>query len=66
MMYYVRVVFEANSSVAEKHDDMSSARSWIEEERCARPEAFRLGQIIEDSPGREIVATCDATGWISS
>lgn len=66
MTYHVRVVFETNESLAEKHDDMHSARRWIEEERCARPVAFRLGQIIEDSPDSEIVATCDAKGWILS
>jgi hypothetical protein len=66
MTYHARVVFETNASVAEKHDDMGSARRWIEEERGARPAAFRLGQIIEDSPAREIVATCDAKGWVWS
>jgi hypothetical protein len=64
MMYYVQVVFETNASVAEKHEDMGSAMRWIEQERRASPAAFRLGQIIEDSPDRETVATCDAKGWI--
>jgi hypothetical protein len=50
--------------VAEKHDDLGSARHWVDEERRAKPQSFRLGQIIEDSPRREIVATCDAKGWI--
>lgn len=66
MTYHVRVVFATNESVAEKHDDLPAARRWIEEERRARPAAFRLGQIIEDSPEREIVATCDAKGWLQS
>jgi hypothetical protein len=62
-MYYARVVFETNASAAERHDDVSSARRWIEEERYARPELFRVGQIFEGSPDGEIVATCGLKGW---
>ena len=62
-MYYARVVFETNASAAERHDDVDSAQRWIEEVRHARPDLFRLGQIFEGSPDREVVATCDLQGW---
>lgn len=66
MTYYARVVFETNASVAERHDDVSAARGWIEAEKNASPESFRLGQIFEGSQVRQIVATCDSEGWHSS
>jgi hypothetical protein len=65
-MYYARVVFEKNASAAERHDDVSSARRWIEEERYTKPDLFRLGQIFEATPDRKIVAICDLKGWRSS
>ena len=65
-MYYARVVFEKDTSTCERHDDMSAARRWIEEEREAKPELFRLGQIFEAAPELEVVATCSAEGWRSS
>ena len=65
-MVYARVVFHTNASAAESHDDVSSARRWIEEERHAKPESFRLGEIYERAPDWEVVATCDLTGWRSS
>ena len=46
-MYYARVVFETNASVAERHDDLDAAQCWIEEIRHAEPALFRLGQILE-------------------
>jgi hypothetical protein len=63
MTCYARVVFETNASVAERHDDVSAARCWIEAEKNASPELFRLGQIFELAQGPEVVATCDSTGW---
>jgi len=63
MVYYARVVFETNESVAERHEDFGEARRWIEEERQSRPERFHLGQIIEATPTRPIVASCNAKGW---
>ena len=66
MTYYARVVFETNASAAERHDDVSAARGWIEAEKNASPESFRLGQIFEGSQVRQIVATCDSEGWHSS
>ena len=66
MTVYARVVFESNTSVAERHDDVDAARGWIEAEKSASPESFRLGQIYEGSQAQEIVATCDAKGWHSS
>lgn len=66
-MYYARVVFETNASSAERHDDVNSARSWIEEERFARPEIFRSGEIFEGTnPDWKIVASCDTDGWHAS
>jgi len=62
-MCYARVVFESNESVAERHDDVGVARRWIEDERDASPELFRLGQIFKGTPDCEIVATFDTTGW---
>ena len=49
MVYYARVVFETNESVAERHEDFGETRRWIEEERQSRPERFHLGQIIQFS-----------------
>jgi hypothetical protein len=66
MTYYARVVFETNASVAERHDDVGTARGWIEAEKNASPESFRLGQIFEGAQVRKIVATCDREGWHSS
>jgi hypothetical protein len=63
MTYYARIVFETNASVAERHDDVNTARGWIEAERHASPASFRLGQIFEGSQVRQIVATCDRMGW---
>jgi hypothetical protein len=65
MTCYARVVFETNASVAERHDDVGAARYWIEAEKNANPESFRLGQIIEGAEERQIVATCDCEGWHS-
>lgn len=62
-MYYARVVFETDASTCERHEDIMAARRWIEEERQAQPESFRLGQIFEGTPVREVVATCNAEGW---
>ena len=62
-MYYARVVFETNVSVAERYDDVGAARRWIEDERHARPGSFRLGQILKGTPDRAVVATCDLKGW---
>ncbi len=66
MTYYARVVFETNASIAERHDDVSTARGWIEAEKNASPDSFRLGQIFEGAEVRTIVATCDQEGWHSS
>jgi hypothetical protein len=63
MTYYARVVFETNASIAERHDDVTAARGWIEAERIASPESFRLGQIFEGPQVQQIVATCDSKGW---
>ncbi len=60
---YARVVFERNTSVAEMHPDVSAAHRWIECERHANPESFRLGQIVGQAPDHEVIATCDANGW---
>ena len=62
-MYYARVIFETNASAAERHDDISTARRWIDEERKASPDLFRLGQILEALPDWTVIATCDVTGW---
>jgi hypothetical protein len=62
-MYYARVVFETNATAVERHEQIDSAREWIDEERLASPKLFRLGQIIEGTPRREVVASCDASGW---
>jgi hypothetical protein len=61
--YYARVVFETNASTAQRYDDVSTARCWIEAERSDKPESFRLGQIIQGDPIRQIIATCDLDGW---
>ncbi|MGK2898797.1 MAG: hypothetical protein ACSLE9_08940 [Burkholderiaceae bacterium] len=64
MTYYARVIFQSDASAAERHDDEGAARRWIEAERNANPESFRLGQVIEKAPpDHEIVATFDAHGW---
>ncbi len=65
-MYYARVLFETNASAVERHDEISAARLWIDQERLASPALFRLGQIIEGTPAREVVAACDAKGWYST
>ena len=65
-MYYARIVFETNASVAEKHSDVQVARRWIEDERQARPDLFRFGQILEGTPALEVVATCGPKGWKTS
>ncbi len=62
IMYYARVIFETNASATDGHDDDSTARRWIGEEREASPELFRCGQILEDTPDWTVIATCDATG----
>ena len=62
-MYYSRIVFETNASVAEKHTDERAARQSIEAERRARPKLFRLGQVLEETTALEVVATCDREGW---
>jgi len=66
MTYYARVVYDSNASAAERHDDVGAARCWIEAEKNASPASFRLGQIFQGSPVREIVATCDTKGWHAS
>jgi len=63
MTYYARVVFETNASAAQRHDDVSEARRWIDDERQASPERFRFAEIIEGTAASETVATCDLTGW---
>jgi hypothetical protein len=63
MAYYARVVFETNETVAERHEDLGEARRWIEEERQSKPELFHLGQIIEATPARPVVVSCNAEGW---
>jgi hypothetical protein len=63
MLYYARVVFEKAVSAAEGHDDLATARRWIDEERLAKPELFRNGQILEATPQRQLIAACDAGGW---
>ena len=63
MAYYARVVFETKASATERHEDFAAARRWIEEERQSKPELFRLGQIIEATPARPVVASCNANGW---
>ena len=65
-MYYARIVFATNASVAEKHADVQVAWRWIEDERQARPDLFRLGQILEGTPALAVVATCDPKGWKTS
>jgi hypothetical protein len=62
-MVYARVVFRTNASAAESHDDVNSARRWIDQERHARPESFRLGEIFEPAADWEVIATCDVKGW---
>jgi hypothetical protein len=64
-MVFARIVFQTNASAAAMHDDVSSARRWIEEERYASPGGFRLGEIFERAPDWEVVATCDSKGWDS-
>lgn len=61
-MYYARVIFESGALTAERHDDISAAQRWIDEEREARPDAFSYGQIVE-ATDRQVVATCDVSGW---
>ena len=34
MTYYARVVFETNASAAQRHDDVSEARRWIDDEHA--------------------------------
>jgi hypothetical protein len=65
-MYFARVVFESNESVAVRHEDVPAAQRWIEDERDARPDAFRLGQIFHAAPACDLVATIDLNGWRSS
>ena len=62
-MFYARVVFQTNASAADSHDDINSARRWIEYERAARPESFQLGEILERGPDWQVVATCNAKAW---
>ena len=66
MTCYARVLFYGNACATERHEDVNRARKWIEAERDAHPELFRLGQIIQAAPTRECVATCDAQGWIAT
>jgi RimJ/RimL family protein N-acetyltransferase len=63
MVYYARVVFETKASAAERHEDFDEARRWIEQERQSKPELFLFGQIIEATPARPVVASCNANGW---
>ena len=63
MVFYATVVFDTNASVAERHHDVSAARRWIDEERDAKPKSFSLGLILDGTPDRKIVATCDSKGW---
>ena len=62
-MFYARVVFQTNASAAERHDNVNSARRWIEDERVARPASFQLGEIFERGPDWQVIATCDSNGW---
>jgi len=62
-VFYARVVFQTNASAVESHDDVNSARRWIEDERVARPELFQLGEIFERGRDWQAVATCDVEGW---
>lgn len=64
MVYHARVVFKSKASVAERHEHLGEAWRWIEQERQSKPELFRLGQIIEATPARPVVASCNADGWI--
>jgi hypothetical protein len=63
MVYYARVDFETKASATERHTDFDEARRWIEAERLSKPELFHLGQIIEATPTRPVVASCNANGW---
>ena len=62
-MVYARVVFDTNASVAERHDDVRTARCWIEEVRHAQRAQFRLGQILDGTRDLTVIATCDLNGW---
>lgn len=62
-MFYARVIFQTKASAAESHDDVNSARRWIEDERYASPESFQLGEIFERGADWQVVATCDPMGW---
>ena len=59
-----RVVFETNASVAQRHDEVTWAWHWIDDERQASPERFRFAEIIEGTATRATVAACDRTGWL--
>jgi hypothetical protein len=63
MIYYASVTFKNAASAAERHEDISVAMRWIDEERQARPQTFRCGQILEATPDRRVIATCDVKGW---
>ena len=63
MPYYARVIFQTDASAVERHDDVGLARRWIDQERQAQPDLFRTGQIMEATPDRPVIATCDVTGW---
>ena len=63
MTYYARVIFDTNESTAERHEDLTSAFYWIEEELQANPAKFRLGQIRRATSDLEVVATRGAEGW---
>ena len=65
-MYYARIVFKTNASVAEKHAEFQVAWRWIEDERRTSNGSFRFGQILEGTPALEVVATCDPEGWEGS
>ncbi|WP_088283752.1 hypothetical protein [Ideonella sp. A 288] len=63
MAYYASVVLENKASATERHEDLDTARRWIEEERRSKPKLFQFGQIIEATPARPVVASCNANGW---
>lgn len=63
MAYDARVVFETKASATERHEEFGAARRWIQLERQSKTELFHLGQIIEATPSRPVVVSCNANGW---
>jgi hypothetical protein len=62
-VFYARVAFRTNASAAERHDNVNSARRWIEDERVAWPASFQWGEIFERGPDWQVIGTCDSNGW---